>query len=362
MAQLNKWQFGLIAIFISQVFVAWIFGHSDSLRDHKGTYFDDDLKRWMANYLAISEFECQFSTYATVRDAKEMAKLKQSSAQVDKRGYYIVSGFDLKYRPHDRFYRADGFIQHIGEGGTKFPVLYASDGTDHRTFSETNYSGIIVPEERMDFHLYQNPNHYLNFDSDLAAVYRAGKIVRESELIYTARVPARFFPVPGQPPTKHMDTLRFHLSPSHGYMPKKIEVVAENGNLKYIHEVLDFEQSDGIWFPVRGTRSVNLKKNGEEIDYVDLLEIEPGSLKINPGLDPRIYRFEYPEGSTYVNTATGEKVIGEEYLRREKLASEAFQAKMRAQTSSRWIWGSFGVVLVLLLAWCIYRKFGATSL
>jgi len=362
MAQSSKWLFGLFAIFSSPFLVAVVFGHSGRLTDPSGVYSDDNLKRWMANYMAISEFECSFSTYATVRDARETAELKKSSAQKDKRGYYVISRFDFKYRPHDRFYRAEGFIQHIGEHGRKFPILYASDGTDHRTFSETNYSGLIVSEERMDFHLYQNPNHYLNFDNDLSSVYRAGGIVRESELIYTAKVPARFFPVPGVPPPKNKDTLRFHLSPSHGYMPRKIEVIAENGNLKYIHEVLDFEKIDGLWFPVRGLRSVNLKKNAESIDYVDLLEIEPGSLKINPDLDPRVYRFEYPEGSTFINEATGEKVIGDESRRRERLDSEAFQANTRSQNSSRWIWGLLGVVLLAFLGWSLYRKFRTNAL
>jgi len=107
---------------------------------------------------------------------------------------------------------------------------------------------------------------------------------------------------------------------------------------------------------------VNLKKNAEQIDYVDLLEIEPGSLKINPGLDRQVYRFEYPAGSAFINNATGEKVIGDEYRRRERLASEAYQAKMRAQTSRPWVWVSLGVVLALLLGWSVYRKFGAGAL
>lgn len=362
MVQIYKWHFIGLAIFSFLSFVAVVPAQSGTLGEPNESYVDDILKRWMANYLAISEFECRFSKYATVRDARDMAELRKSHAQKDQRGYYILSRFDFKYRPHDRFYRADGFIQSPGEGGKRQTTMYLSDGSDHRTFSEENYSGIIEPEERTDFHLFQNPNHYLNFDSDLASVYRAGGIVRESELIYTAKVPARFFPVPGRPPSQHMDTLRFHLSPNHGYMPQKIEVIAENGNLKYIHEVLDFAQLDGIWFPVRGTRSVNLKKNAEQMDYVDLLEIEPGSLKINPGLDRQVYRFEYPAGSAFINNATGEKVIGDEYRRRERLASEAYQAKMRAQTSGPWVWVTLGVALALLLGWSVYRKFGAGAL
>lgn len=355
MKSLTTFQFGWLVIFNFLYWAAAVVGDCD-LADRPVA--DDDLKRWMANYLAISEFECRFSTYAITRNSRDWAELKKGSPQIDQRGNYKLSEFEFKFRTRPRLYFLDGFLVTSGEFGGIRPMLYSSDGTDHRTFSDENYSGLIHPEEPLDVHVYTNPYHFLSFDSDLEPVFLSGKIVRESELVYVAKVPARTIQIPGEPPANFTRTIRFHLSPENGYMPKRIEVYTEDGRLINLLEILDFEQTNGIWFPVRGKRAFNPGK----MDYEDILEVQTGSLKINPGLDKRAYRFEFPEGSAYINKTSGEKVIGEEYRRREKLAIAAHELESQPQSISSWIWGAFIVVLGLLIAWCIYQRVNTAAL
>lgn len=310
---------------------------------------DTILKRWMANYLAIVDFECDFKEYVVTQSAEDLANLLLGNPKKDSRGYYLVNECHIKFRPRDRLYFLNGFAQTAGRGGRLAPMLLAHDGNDHRTFVETEFSGVIRPEEPVDVRLRSNPNHYVSLDVDLKPGFLAGEFEQVAELVYQATVHI------GTGPVTMPKLAKFYLSPDHGYMPRKIEAFDMNGRLEIQFDIEEFQRTNGVWFPIRGKRT--LHRDGS----VNVLEVDPDSLKINQGLKPNDFSFNYPPGSAYQNIATGETVLGEEWQNRKRQAVAAAQPKFEPPRTGRWLWIIGVCVAMALSGLLLFRKFASAG-
>lgn len=316
---------------------------------------DDNLMRWMASYLAINDFECRYRRYSVSQTSEQRTELLKGNPTKDERGYYLLNDHFLKFRPRDRLYFRKGHHQTAGDGGGYRELLIAHDGSDHWTFVEEVYSGLIKPDADPGIHLMPHPNHLLSADSDLELLYKAGAIVRESDLVYTTKAKAYGIPTPGENRPPKFNQIKFHLSPEHGYMPRMIEVIHESASAHTTYEIESFQKLDGIWFPVSGKCSVTA--GGGKWQDITLLEVDVATLKLNQGLKPADFRFEFPAGSGYMNISTGEKVIGAEYKRRQRLSVAAVQEKLEPPKSSRWIWLLCLAVVGCLVLWSLFRRF-----
>lgn len=313
---------------------------------------DNDLTRWMANYLAIRDFECRYRRYSVSQSSEQRIELLKGNPAKDDRGYYLLTDQFLKFRPRDRLYFQNGHQQTAGDGGGFRQLLIAHDGVDHRTFVDEVYSGLIKPDP--DLSMIPHPYHLISGDSDLEQLYKRGAIIREGDLVYSTKVEAYSIRVPGQNPPPSFNQIKFQLSPEHGYMPKKIEIAHEFASASTTYEIESFERLDGIWFPVSAKSTVT---SGAGNRSVSLLEVDVATLKLNQGLKPADFHFEFPPGSGYMNISTGEKVIGEEYTRRQMLEFAAAQQVIEPPHSTRWVWFLCLAVAGCLILWSLFRRF-----
>jgi hypothetical protein len=302
-----------------------------------------NLVRWMASYLAIEDVECSYKFFTINSSGEPLASLLQSNPTKDERGYYLTQDYHFKFRPRDRWYFRDGFHQVAGVGGRFKHMLFAHDGDGHRTFGNESYSGVIRSDESISFRLLTHPFHYVSLDVDLLTIYENGGFNQESELVYTATIPIG-----------EGNIAKFYLSPENGYMPKRIEAYNLKGQLEIQFDVEQFHQVNGLWFPIVGKRTFHRE------NATHLLEIRPETLKINQGLTPKDFRFEFPQGSAYEDTRSGKQVVGAEFTKRQNEKSAAAAAgKPKYTPPSSEHWGLFvglGIV-VLVTIFFIIRRF-----
>jgi hypothetical protein len=249
-------------------------GNSDSELLPSSETRDDVLDRWMANYLAIKDFECRIERHAVYRNPSGLAELLNAKPATDSRGYYRLGETFFKYRPKDRLYLADDHYQTIGERGGWRNMIFSFDSSSYKTFDTETYSGAVLRKETLTIRNMINPMHFISYDDDLEPMYKSGVITKESELVYTATVK------PSQSLRERL--VKFFLSPEHGYMPNKLEVYTLDGKLEIELRVDEFLKTEGLWFPIRGT--LLAKYDG---DNSTLFEVDVETLRINQGLQPK---------------------------------------------------------------------------
>lgn len=309
---------------------------------------DDALDRWMANYLAIKDFECRIVRHAVHRNASNLAKLLEAKPTIDSRGYYRLGETFLKYRPKDRLYLADDRFQSVGERGRWGNIIFSFDGVSYKTFDTDSYSGAVLAEESFTIRGLINPMHFISYDDDLEALYNRGLVTKESDLVYTATVK------PSQSLRPRL--VKFFLSPEHGYMPNKLEVYTLDGEFEIELRVDEFLKTNGLWFPVRGT--LLAKYDGDDLT---LFEIDEETLRVNQGFQPKDFSFEFPPGSGYANAVTGEAVQGEEYLRRT-LEQAGVRPKLVPPVTTNWfLWAALGLLVVFVPLY-FWRRFAGSAL
>lgn len=303
---------------------------------------DDPLDRWMANYLSIKDVECDFKFYSTEATTEYRADLLLANPTIDSRGYILLQDFHYKFRPKDRLYFLKGQLLVRGKHGGFGGQLNSFDGDGHRTFAEQSYSGVIHPDEPISVRLLTNPIHFICLDVDLESLYLEQKIVRESDRVYSAVVPIG-----------RGKQAKFHLSPEHGFMPHRIEAFDMDGKAEVQFTVEKFQQVNGLWMPITGTRTLFREK------CTDRIEIVPESLKVNQGLLPQDFRFEYPAGSAHKDMRSGELVVGDEFRRRQNVSIATAAARTPAPTRTNfgnWIWLLYAAAICGLLYWG-HRRF-----
>lgn len=303
------------------------------------TIDDIAIKRWMANYFAVNDFECDFTGYTVRAEQNDWVRLLKSNALKDQRGYLRNAQFHIKFRPENCLYFMSGKLQSKTSdesNGGWGDLLVAHDGRDHRSFVEPSYGGLIQATESHHIRLITNPMHYFCADLDLKALYRNQNFRKQSDLIYDVET---YF---GQN-NSLLHRIRFHLSPEHSFQPKKIELRLSDGFLRATYEIESFKQVDGVWFPVVGRRKLFRNGNPDNVIHESLLEVDPASLRLNQNLKPKDFHFEFPMGSGYLNAITGEDISGAEWIRRQ-MQSEA-SALPKYENPS----GKFFVYLIAIL-------------
>lgn len=304
---------------------------------------DDVLDRWMANYLAIKDIECRIARHAVHRNPSNLTELLKAKPATDSRGYYRMAETIIKYRPKDRLYLVDDRYQTVGEGGGWRNMIFSFDGSSYKSFDTETYSGLVREDETLTIRTKINPMHFISYDDDLEPQYKSGVITKESELVYTATVK------PSQSLSERF--VKFFLSPEHGYMPNKLEVYTLDGEFEIELQVDEFLKTKGLWFPVRGT--VLAKYDGDDST---LFEVDVETLRVNQGLQPKDFSFEFPPGSGYTNAVTGEAVQGEEYLRRA-LEQAGIRPKLEPPVTTNWfLWAAVGLLIVLVPLY-FWRRF-----
>lgn len=92
----------------------------------------------------------------------------------------------------------------------------------------------------------------------------------------------------------------FWMSPEYGFRPVKMDYIWPNGE-KISYEITEMtEVTDGVWLPVSGRREVHKidpLSQSLVLYSVTNLEADPKTMKVNEGLDDRLFDFEFPEGT-----------------------------------------------------------------
>ncbi len=139
-----------------------------------------------------------------------------------------------------------------------------------------------------------------------------------------------------QPNVRARQFVRIDLDPSHGGMPRMIELATGVPPTQKLQFVVDrFERIDDIWLPVE-MRVVFLSDQGQGMIANPQAErrviVDVSQLRVNQEWTPAEFRFGFPDGASWSDADTGERVTGE--LGRQRLEEYRKNAKERNSSES----------------------------
>lgn len=216
------------------------------------------------------------------------------------------------------------FRQRFDKGKTR--VEYLKLGTINELFQDqlvvwNGVGKLLHRETRQGFVALYDPAHHIPFYTNLyyeqVLGYPYSRIIRErdDESVKVTKEGASVVLEASADPTKNLpfnrSTYRLYFDPTKGYVPIKIDILADLSGKRALHNRFEMElaKRSGIWVPIKGRRTNYIIKQpsqvfGKELGHEDLAVIGNRS-SFNFPIDASVFDLAFPSGTKVHDTTNG---------------------------------------------------------